>query len=321
MKQTLASKASSRKVKVSKNKNEWHYFKSNSELLLLSLPGFLYKLIFAYLPMLGVVIAFKKYRYDLGILGSEWVGLENFRFFFISDYAWRVTRNTVLYELGYTLIGTISALTLAILLNELTRRWIKVHQTILFLPYFLSWVVISYVSLAFLDMNNGFLNRMLEYFGLNTVDWYFQAWPWPYVLNVVAFWKRIGFATLIYYAGVIGINQEYYEAAKIDGANRFQMATRITIPMLAPLVIILLILAIGGMFNGDFGLHYFVPNNQGMTYPTTDIIDTFTFRALLNIGDIGMSAAVGLYQSIVGLILVVGANFVVKKINDENSLW
>ncbi len=300
---------------------EWRLFKKNGEIAGLVAPGLLYVLLFSYLPMFGIVLAFKEYRYDKGILGSDWVGFDNFRFFFVSEDAWRITRNTVLYEFGYIVITTVCALLFAVLLNEIGRRVTKIYQTALFFPYFLSWVVVSYISYAILEHQSGYLNGLLEWFGGEARMWYLEPEPWPYILNAASLWKKIGFATLVYYAGIMGLNQEYYEAARIDGANRVQMALRITIPLLMPLITILLILNIGNIFVGDFGLHYFIPNNSGMTYPTTDIIDTYVYRALRNLGDVGMSAAVGLYQSVVGLVLVVAANMVVKKIDPENSLW
>lgn len=302
-------------------KSEWHYFKLNAELLLLFLPGALLILIFSYLPMFGAILAFKDFHYDLGILKSPWVGFKNFEFFFVSENAWRITRNTVLYEAAYLVLTTVIALTCAILMNEIGRRWLRIYQTTMFIPYCLSWVVVSYLSLAFLDHSNGFLNKLLEWLHLSPHMWYLESQPWPYILILVNLWKNIGFSTLVYFAGIMGINQEYYEAAKIDGATRWQMATRVTIPMLSTLITVLVILAIGNIFQGDFGLHYFIPNNSGMTFPTTDIIDTYVYRALSKFGDIGMSAAIGLYQSFVGLVLVVIANYIVRKMNDENSLF
>ncbi|CAI6052260.1 ABC transporter permease [Cohnella sp. JJ-181] len=293
----------------------------NGELSVLFLPGFLFFLVMSYIPMVGIIVAFKDYNLRKGIFGSEWVGFENLKFFFVSDTAWRVTRNTILYSFSYILMTLLVSLTLAILLNELTRRWVKIHQTVMFLPYFLSWVLVSYISNAFLDHQNGFLNAMLKSVGGQPVEWYFGAQYWPIILNLVHLWKAVGFNVLLYYAGIMGIDQSYYEAARIDGASKLQMALKITVPLLAPLVTILLILSIGGMFRGDFGLHYFIPNNTGLIYSTTDIIDTYVFRALRTIGDISMSAAVGFFQSVVGLVLVLFANMVVRKLNEENSLW
>lgn len=300
---------------------EWRHLRKNGELAIIVMPGLLKIFIFSYLPMIGVILAFKHYRYDKGLFGSEWAGLKNFEFFFSSDIAWRVTRNTVLYEFTYILLTTVFALLFAVMLNEISRKATKVYQTALFLPHFLSWVVVFYITFSFLDVNNGLLNKLLVSIGFQEVNWYLIPEPWPAILVSVALWKRIGYSTLMYYAAIMSINQEYYEAARIDGASRWQMARKITIPMITPLISILIILAIGQLFAGDFGLHFFIPNNSGMTYPTTDIIDTYIYRALLRIGDVGMSAAVGLFQSIVGLILVITANQVVRKLNSDNSLW
>lgn len=300
---------------------ELHHFWKNRELFLLSLPGIVYKLIFAYLPMIGLVIAFKNYRYDKGIFGSDWAGLKNFKYLFTGDAAWRITRNTVLYNAGYIILTTCVALLFAILLNELKAKYTKFYQTSLFLPHFLSWVLVGYIAYAFFNHSDGFLNRLLESFGMNPVAWYQNTAPWPFILVIFHLWKAVGFSTLIYFAGIIGINSEYYEAARIDGATKTQMAFSITIPLLAPLVIIMLILSIGSMFRGDFGLHYFIPNNSGFIFGTTDVIDTYVYRSLRELGNVGMSAATGFYQSVVGLILVLAANGIVKKINPDHSLW
>ncbi|MFD0672438.1 ABC transporter permease [Cohnella sp. GCM10027633] len=302
-------------------KSEWKHFKQNGEYLLLFLPGAFHIFLFGYLPMIGIIIAFKNFRYDQGIWGSEWIGFKNFEFLFTSSTAYRIFRNTLLYESGYLLLTTVAALALAILLNEISRKWLKIYQTPLFLPYFLSWVVVSYLTYALLDHQMGFVNKTLEAIGLKPVMWYLDANVWPYILNIVALWKNIGFATLVYFAGIVGISPEYYESAKIDGASRWKMALKITIPMLTPLIVILIILAIGNIMKGDFGLHYFIPGDSGMVYPTTDIIDTYVYRALIELGDIGMSSSVGVFQSVVGLVLVIVTNYIVRKINEENALW
>jgi len=300
---------------------EWRLFKKNIELFVLGLPAVVYIFIFAYLPLAGLVLAFKDYRYDKGIFGSDWVGFKNFEFFFTSQTAFIVTRNTILYNVAFIVVGLVFSLLFAVLLNEITRRWIKVHQTAMFLPYFLSWVVISYIVTGFLDHNHGYMNQVLMQFGLDPVFWYNEAKYWPWILILVSLWKGVGFSTLVYYAGILGIDSSYYEAARIDGATKTQMAFRITLPLLAPLISILLIMSIGGIFRADFGLFYFIPNDSSFLYSVTDVVDTYVFRALKNIGDIGMSTAVGFYQSVVGLVLVVLANYIIKKINDENSLW
>ncbi|TLS51339.1 sugar ABC transporter permease [Paenibacillus antri] len=300
---------------------ELRLFQKNIELFLLSFPAVVYILIFAYLPLVGLVLAFKDYRYDKGILGSDWVGFKNFEFFFTSQTAYIVTRNTILYNVAFILVGLVFALLFAVLLNEIARRWIKVHQTAMFLPYFLSWVVISYIITGFLDHEHGYFNQLLMQFGADPVYWYNESRYWPWILVAVSLWKGVGFSTLVYYAGILGIDSSYYEAARIDGATKTQMAMKITLPLLAPLISILMIMSIGGIFRADFGLFYFIPNDSSFLYSVTDVVDTYVFRALKNVGDIGMSTAVGFYQSVVGLVLVVLANYIIKKINDENSLW
>jgi putative aldouronate transport system permease protein len=302
-------------------RNEWKHLSKNRELFLLALPAVIFKIIFSYLPLIGLVIAFKKYNYMQGLWGSDWVGLKNFEFFFTSDNAFRITRNTILYNASFIVLTTAIAVTFAILMNEINRRWLKVHQTILFLPYFLSWVVVSYVTLGFLEQKSGFLNQILISFGAGPVKWYQESAYWPFIIIVVHLWKAVGFSSLIYYAGILGIDPSYYEAAKIDGASKLQMVRNITIPLLTPLIIILFIVAVGGIFRADFGLFFFVPNDVSFLYPVTDVIDTYVYRSLRVVGDLGMSTAVGLYQSVVGFILVLTANWIIKKINSDNALW
>lgn len=288
---------------------------------MLALPGVLYKLIFHYLPMIGIVLAFKVYRYDLGIFGSQWVGLHNFKFFFVSNDAWRITRNTIFYNFAYIGLGTLAALLCALLLNEIARKFVRVFQTVLFLPHFISMVIVGFLTLIFLDHEYGYLNRILELVGLSAHNWYFETTPWIFILPLVALWKGLGFSTLVYYAGIMGISTEYYEAARIDGASRWRMMTTITIPLLSPLIVILFILGLSGIFRGDFGLHYFIPNNIGLNYPTTDIIDTYAYRALIKDANIGMSAAIGLFQSCVGFVTILVANYTIKKINRDHALF
>lgn len=297
------------------------HFRRNRDLFILSLPALVLTFIFNYLPLGGLVVAFKKFRFDLGLFGSKWNGLDNFRFFFVSDNAWRITRNTVLYNAGFIILTMVFALLFALLLNEVSGRAVKVYQTALFLPYFLSWVVVGYIVLAFLEQERGLFGQLWTQFGWKPINWYQEAGRWPYILNAVNLWKTVGFSTLVYYAGIIGISPAYYEAARIDGASKLQMARRITLPLLAPLIIVLFIVAVGGMFRADFGLFYFIPNNSSFLYSTTDVIDTYVFRALRTIGDVGMSAAVGFYQSVVGFILVMLTNAVIKRINADNALW
>lgn len=300
---------------------ELKYVRKNKELILLSLPGAVYKFIFYYLPLLGLLIAFKKYNYAKGLLGSDWVGFANFKFFFTSDAAWRVTRNTLLYNVSFIALTTLVALTLAVMMNELSRKWFKVHQSILFLPYFLSWVVVGYIAMGFLDYQHGAVNTIMQLLGKEPANWYQEARYWPAILILVQLWKAAGFQTLVYYAGIVTIDPSYYEAAKMDGATKRQMVRHITIPSLVPLIVILLIVAVGGIFRADFGLFYYIPNDSSFLYPVTDVVDTYVVRTLRSIGDLGMSTAVGLYQSVVGLVFVVFTNCLIRKINSENALW
>jgi len=302
-------------------RSEFRHVKKNKELLILALPGILFKFVIAYLPMVGLVLAFKYYRYDQGIFGSKWVGLQNFEFLFKAQDAYRIIRNTLLYNFTYIILGTVIALILALLLNEVTGRLIKIYQTTLFLPFFISMVLVGYIGNAFLDYENGYLNTLLGYFGMDPIYWYLETTPWIFILPLVSLWKGVGFSTLVYYAGITGISPDYYEAAKLDGATRLQMMTRITLPLLKPLVIIMFILGLGNIFRGDFGLHYFLPNNVGPNFPTTDVIDTYVYRALTKLGDINSAAAVGFLQSVVGLITVVSANYLVRKVDKDSALF
>ena len=289
------------------------------DLLSLAIPAIIVLLLICYLPMFGIIIAFKDYHYDLGMFRSPWVGLKNFAFFFQSQDAFRITRNTICYNFAYIIITTTVSVTFAILLNEISKGWVKLYQTIIFVPYFISWVVAGYLVLAMLDLQYGFINRI--FFAGMPVEWYSSPQYWPFILVFMSLWKNVGFNTLIYYTGIMGIQSEYYEAAEIDGASRVQTTFYITIPFLRRLIAILLIMSLGNIFRGDFGLHYFVPNNFGPLFATTDVIDTYVFRALRTLGDIPMASAVSVFQSIVGLCTILLANKVVKRIDEESSLF
>ncbi|SDX67410.1 ABC transporter permease subunit [Paenibacillus sp. CF384] len=300
---------------------EWRHVRKNRELLLLSVPGILYKLVINYFPMVGLILAFKFFRYDQGIFGSRWVGFDNFEFLFKSQDALRIIRNTLLYNCTYIVLGTVTALLFALLLNEVSGRMVKIYQTAMFLPYFISLVLVGYIAYAFLEHKSGYLNGILQNLGMEPHNWYFETTPWLFILPLVSVWKGVGFSTLVYYAGIMGINSEYYEAARLDGASRVQMMTRITLPLLKPLIIILFILGLGNIFRGDFGLHYFVPNNVGLNFATTDIIDTYVYRALTKLGDINSGAAVGFLQSVVGLVTIVSANYLVRRVDKDSALF
>jgi putative aldouronate transport system permease protein len=295
---------------------------TNLNLLLMALPGVILLFIFAYLPMFGIIIAFKNYRFADGIFGSAWVGFDNFRFLFGTDAAWRITRNTIVMNSIFIAVNTTTALFIAILLNEVYRsRMSKYYQTLLFFPYFISWVVASYFAFGILNATNGLLNQMLINFGWDPVTWYRAPEYWPAILTLANLWNGVGFGSIIYLAGILGISPELFEAAKIDGANKWQQIRFITLPMLLPLIIIVTLLSVGKIFNADFGLFYFLPRNTPMLYSTTDVIDTFVYRSLVELGNISMAAAAGFYQSVVGFILVILANWMVRRYNEEYSLF
>lgn len=295
---------------------------ANAALLTMALPGILLLFVFAYLPMFGLVIAFKDYRFADGIWGSAWVGLSNFRFLFGTDTAWRITRNTLLMNSIFMVVNTTVSLAVAMLLNEVFySRLTKYYQTLLFFPYFISWVIASYFLYAFLNTENGLLNNWLTQLGMESIRWYRAPEYWPSILTLANLWNGVGFGSIIYLAGILGISPAYYEAAKIDGATKLQQIWSITLPLLLPMIIILNLLAIGRIFNADFGLFFFLPRNTPMLFSTTDVIDTFVYRSLIELGDISMAAAAGFYQSTVGLVLVVLANWIVQRINADYSLY
>ncbi|MDQ6423598.1 ABC transporter permease subunit [Paenibacillus sp. LHD-117] len=296
--------------------------KKDKMLLLLLLPGTLYLIVNNYIPMFGIIIAFKDINYAKGILGSDWVGFKNFEFLFHSIDSWLITRNTVLYNAVFIVLNTVVAIAFAVMLNEMKRRFLaKFFQSVIFLPYFLSMILVGYLGYALMNGEFGYINKhVLVPLGFDAVDFYSRPDLWIYILPLVNLWKNVGYLSVIFLAAIIGIDNEYYEAAVIDGASKWQQVKSITIPLIMPVIVILTLLAIGRIFYSDFGLFYQVPMDAGALYSTTNVIDTYVYRALLEMGNIGMSAAAGLYQSFVGLLLVLGANLLVRKINKENAL-
>ncbi len=282
----------------------------------------LYIFVFSYLPMVGIVIAFKNYRYDKGIFGSDWVGFRNFEFFFSSNDFVRITRNTLLLNALFIVVGIIAAVGLAIVLyGVLSRTKIKIFQTILITPHFLSWVVVGYMVYGFLNTRYGVVNQLLQSVGLDKIDWYSKPEAWPFILTIASVWKHVGMDSVTYFAALMGIDSSLIEAAKIDGATRWQVRRHVILPCLIPIISILTILKIGNIFRADFGLFYQLPRDIGLLYETTDVIDTYIFRTMRVIGDMGMSSAAGLLQSIVGFVMVVLTNYVSKKIDPDNGLF
>ncbi|MBD2870206.1 sugar ABC transporter permease [Paenibacillus sp. IB182493] len=292
-------------------------------LILMTLPGILYLIINNYLPMFGIVIAFKDVNFSKGILGSEWIGFKNFEYLFKTSDAFIITRNTILYNTAFIMINLIVAVGIAILLNEIRNRFLsRFYQSIILLPHLISMVIVSYLAFALLSAETGLMNKtILPMLGLNEISWYTESQYWPIILTVINVWKSAGFLCVVYLAAIIGIDQEYYEAATLDGASKWKQIWLITIPLIMPVITMMTLLAIGRIFYSDFGLFYQVPLNAGALNSTTNVIDTYVYRGLMQLGDIGMSSAAGVYQSIVGFVLVLMSNYVVRKINSDNALF
>jgi len=295
--------------------------KKNWELILLALPAIILLILFKYLPMAGIIIAFEDYQYSKGLFLSPWSGLKNFEFLFATNIAWNIIKLTLGYNIVFILLGVILPVALAIAFNELKgTKTSKVFQTISIMPHFLSWVIMSYVGLSLFN-NNGFLNTILNLFGADSVDWYSKANYWPWILVLTHVWKTIGFNSIIYLASICGIPAEFYEAAKLDGASRWQQIRYIMLPHLKLMMIITTIMALGRIFNSDFGLFYQMPMNQGQLYPVTQTIDVYVFNALRSMRNINMSAAASVFQSVVGFITILIANGIIRKIDSESALF
>lgn len=292
-------------------------------LYLFMLPGLLYIIINNYLPMFGIVIAFKKMDYRKGIWGSPWVGLQNFEFLFKTKDAWSITRNTICYNLVFIVLGTFTAIAVAIMLNEIKLTFMrKIYQTVILIPFMLSIVIVSYLVYGFLSQESGYINKaILEPLGIRGISWYVEARYWPVILVIVNLWKGFGYSSIIYFATIVGIDKTYYESAAIDGAGRWKQITSITLPILRPTIIIMTLMSVSKIFYSDFGLFYQIPRNSGPLIEVTNTIDTYVYRGLIKNNNVGMASAAGFYQAIVGFVLVFGANYLVKRIDRDNSLF
>ena len=296
--------------------------KNNKGLLGLTLPAVAWFLVFAYAPMLGLVIAFQKYSPAKGIFGSEFVFLDNFRFFFGSQDFVRVTVNTLVLNTLFILATNFVAILMAIALSEIKNKYFKkVSQSVIILPHFISWTVVALLIEAFLKTEGGFVNNILAAFGAEPIKFMQTPELWPAILTILRVWQGAGYSSIVYLAAITGFDQSMYEAARVDGATRLQCITRITLPLLRPTVVLLLLMAVGKIFNGDFGMVYAIVGNNTLLYPTTDIIDTYVYRQLMEQSNMGMSSAVGLWQSIMGFIMVVIMNKVTKKIDSDSALF
>ncbi len=309
------------KTTIVKRKKKWDW-KRLIPFYVMMLPGLAYLIINNYIPMFGIVIAFKKLNFRKGILGSPWVGLQNFEYLFASSDAWSITRNTILYNVANIVLGTVLAFGMAILLNEIrSKRLSKTYQTLVLLPYLMSWVVVSYIAYAFLSSDSGMLNGLLKTVGAEPINWYSEKKYWPFIIVFFNLWKSIGYSMIIYYAGIVGISSDYYEAATLDGANKWQQIIHITIPLMKTTVITMFILGLGGIMRSDFGLFYQLPRNSGALYDVTRTLDVYVYNALMKNNDFGMSSAAGFFQSIVGFVLIIAANKVIAKVSEDSALF
>ena len=308
------------KTQNSKKKRE---FKKNLPLFLIALPGLIYFFINNYIPMGGIFIAFKKIDYAKGIFKSDWYGFKNFEFLFQTKDAWIMIRNTLLYNLAFIILGTICAVCIAILMAEVSKYFAsKIYQAGLILPNLVSMVVVAYLVYAFLNPETGLVNNaILDKMGVSTVNWYSEAKYWPFILVIVQMWKTAGYSSIVYIASITGIDKGVYEAARIDGASKMKQIFSITLPMLKPTVIIMVLMSLGRIFASDFGLFYQVPMNSGALFSVTQTIDTYVYRGLMTYGNIGMSSAAGLFQSVIGFSLVMIANAIVRRLSAENALF
>lgn len=296
--------------------------KSSLALISMTIPGLLYLLINNYLPMAGLVIAFKRYDYSKGIWESPWAGLSNFTYLFKTQDALNIIRNTVLYNLVFIALGTVVAVVIAILLNFLKGKLNKkVYQTLILVPYLVSMVIVSYIVYGFLSTESGFLNKAIEALGGHSLNWYTTSKYWPFILTFVNLWKGFGYTSILYYATVIGIDSSLYEAAAIDGATTWKSIVHVTLPGLKTTIITMVLLQIGRMFFSDFGLFYQVPMHSGIIADVTDTIDVYVYKGLTQLNDIGRSSAAGFLQSVLGFVLILAVNFIVRKLDEDSALF
>lgn len=303
--------------------NLWRY----KALVIMAIPGMIWMIFFFYIPVFANVVAFKDFHISpdgflTSLRESAWVGFDNFKFLFSSNEAYLITKNTVLYNLAFISLNLIISVFFAIVMSELrNKRLVKVYQTMSLLPYFLSWVIIGYFVYAFLSPDKGIFNQLIQSNGGTPINWYSEPKFWPFILIFIGTWKGIGYNSIIYFASVMGIDPTYYEAAMVDGASKWQQIKNVTIPQLMPLMTILTILAVGNIFRADFGLFYNVPRNSGALHDVTAVLDTYIYNGLTSTGDIGMTAAAGLYQSTVGFVLLMITNGIARRFDNDSALF
>ena len=307
-----------------KKKRRWT--RDDTELTVLALPTTIWYFLFAFMPMFGIIIAFKDYKIKGGflqsIIQSDWIGFQNFKFLFSAGDIWIILRNTILYNIAFIILNIVVPVTMALLIGQLhNKKMAKVYQTAMFMPYFLSWVVVTALVWAFLSFDKGLLNSLLESMGKDPHQWYMEPKLWPPFLIFMYMWKNLGYSMVVYLATITGIDKTYYEAAGIDGATVWQQMRYVTLPLMKTVIIMMFIMAVGRIFYSDFGLFYQVPLGQGLLTSTTQTIDTYVYRALMELNNVGMSSAASVFQAIIGFLLVVVSNAIVRKVDNENALF
>lgn len=294
----------------------------NKYLYMLAVPAVLFSIVFAYLPLVGIVIAFEDFNPLKGIFHSDWVGLDNFRFFFRGSEWMVITAHTVIFNLLFIVTGTVMSLALAIMLTELGKNFVvRTMQSVMILPNFISWPIIGLFTVTFFSADTGVINQLLASLGMQEISFYTDPGVWPPILVIMNLWKTAGFGAIVYMAAIVGIDKEMYEAARIDGATRFQSIFRITLPMLKSTITMLFLLSLGNIFGGNLEMIYSLVGDNSFLLPSTDTIDTYVFRSLRTFGSLGMTQAIALYQSVVGFLLVLAANKFAGKLDKDSALF
>ena len=307
-----SSKLTKKSSEPRRHKGAWLRFVKSLPLTLMALPAVIYIFIFNYIPLYGLVLPFKDYKPRLGFLGSPWVGFKNFRFILHNDQLMQAVKNTVLYNVVFIVLGTSVSLAVALILYEMTSRSVKIYQTAIFIPHYISWVVAAYVFI---------LNKLITVFGGDPVLWYNDPKYWPPILTIAHIWKGFGYSAVVYYAALMGLDRSLFEAAELDGAGKLGQMWHVSLPGIKNMIVMLFIMHIGKIFAGDFGMFYNISQNSSLLYKTTDIIDTYVYRTLINLGDVGLSSAVSMVQAVLGFILVVVANTIANKVDSDSALY
>lgn len=297
-------------------------FKKNKPLFVMILPAVVLTVVMAYLPMSGLILAFKNYRFDLGVFGSDWNGIENFRYLFESGTGWLITKNTIVYNLVNLITSQLLAIIIAIFISEINKKFFKkISQSLIFLPYFISWVIVGTFVFAIFNYETGLLNSIIKALGGDPVNVYEMPGIWPVIIACFNSWKWCGYNSVIYIAAIVGVDAEIYEAASVDGANIFQRIRNITLPSIRATIITMLLLNVGRILRGDFEMFYQIVGQNGQLFNATDVIDTYVFRSLLQNSNLGMSAAASLYQSVLCFVIIIVVNRIVKKVDESNALF